>query len=337
MLGTEAKARLVEQQQAGSDISARPIASICCSPPISVPASCCAALAGAGKRSKPMLVRRSNFLACRGTDRRRARGSPRPSCSARRGALPGSARCRRDDPVGRQAGDGGPRRGCCRARALSSPEIARSVVLLPAPLAPISATVSPAPTSRLIAVQRGGLAVGDVQRRRSTSGASHVRLVSHHACGLAQIGFDHARVRPGSPPACPRRASGRSSSPPRGPTRPSPAPCCARPAGSTRPSAGQRLQHLAEARRLVAVQPRRRLVEHQDRRPGRQRHAPLRAAAVRRRTAGRPARSCARPSPMRVDDLGRAVAHRASVLSRTRAAGKEGPPAATAGLPGTGR
>ena len=132
----------------GRLMSARPMASICCSPPESVPATCARRSASRGKSSST-----------------RARSDGTPESDARVGAhrevlLDGEAR-EHAAPLGNQ--------DQARARALGMPEsgetsriaeadrsgaagtrpaIARSVEDFPAPLAPIRQTSSPSATSR---------------------------------------------------------------------------------------------------------------------------------------------------------------------------------------------
>ena len=85
------------------------------------------------------------------------------------------------------------------------PDSARSVVVLPAPLEPISVTSWPSGTSSDDAVQHLHLAV-----------AGDEVLDVEHAGGLrrgdgaAEIGRDHASGRPAPRPARPRRSSGRN-------------------------------------------------------------------------------------------------------------------------------
>src|SRR5216683_3047907 len=134
----------------GFDMSARPIASICCSPPESVPASCVMRSLRRGKSSKTRSmsfwipaasfrrnapIRRLSITCIRG-NRRRPSGAwqmPRPTMSCA-GILPMSLPSKTIVPLG----------GCM------SPEIVRRVVVLPAPLLPMSATTSPCPTDSVM-------------------------------------------------------------------------------------------------------------------------------------------------------------------------------------------
>ncbi len=127
----------------GFDMSARPIASICCSPPESVPASCVMRSLRRGKSSKTRSmsfripassfrrnapIRRLSMTCIRGNSRRPSGDWQMPSptmswAAIRLMSLPPNL----IEPLG----------GCMR------PEIVRRVVVLPAPLLPMSATTSP--------------------------------------------------------------------------------------------------------------------------------------------------------------------------------------------------
>ena len=131
----------------GRAINARPIASICCSPPDSVPAiwrcrsftrgnsvytrSMSSTIAARSRRVYAPMIRLSR------TVRREKRRLP--SGEWHRPKVTILAACMRVMSV--PANVTVPRVGCI------SPEMVRSVVVLPAPLAPMSATISPAPRS----------------------------------------------------------------------------------------------------------------------------------------------------------------------------------------------
>ena len=147
----------------GRLISARPIASICCSPPDSVPPAWPDAAPSAAERAR--------------------RPSPRPRRSRRgRSATPPPgrrfSRTVRPPKIRRPSGQcempsatirsvdawsmSAPSNVIVPGDGRSSPEIVRSVVVLPAPFEPISATSSPSPTLQRHALQRADVAVLDV-------------------------------------------------------------------------------------------------------------------------------------------------------------------------------
>src|SRR3954470_2936360 len=140
----------------GSDMSARPNASICCSPPESVPAACTS-------RSR----RRGNICMTRSISAPTLPLSPRylkpPISRFSRTLSAGNTR----RPSGTSAMPASTRR-CAGMRETSSPSnrilpfrgsmapaTPRRVVLLPAPFAPMSATISPSPTSNETSRQAG--------------------------------------------------------------------------------------------------------------------------------------------------------------------------------------
>ena len=138
---------LVEDQQAGLVISARPIASICCSPPESSLPRLRRRSARRGKR------RYTRSSVQRGWPRREAAVATRFSSHAQRREHLASLRDQADaglgDAMRRRAGRGARRRTRRRRRSAGSrPMMARTVVVLPMPLRPISATTSPSPTAR---------------------------------------------------------------------------------------------------------------------------------------------------------------------------------------------
>ena len=138
----EAEARLVEQQQLGSLISARPSASICRSPPDSVPASCCALGEPREQREHAIEQRRQRALS--GAGSRRAAGSARPSGDEQPPALGREREAFRHDRIGRLAADLLVRATrSCRGSGAPGPRSRSSVVVLPAPFEPSSATMSP--------------------------------------------------------------------------------------------------------------------------------------------------------------------------------------------------
>ena len=169
----------------------------------------------AAKTRSSVSARRARARACA----RRARGSRARSWSGRAGGPPARARCRapRSRPSRARRG-AGRRTRCGPARSGSSPEIARSVVVLPAPLPPISATVSPARTSSETRRDRDQVAVAGLDPVKPE-----------------ERGHTPRRGRPRRPaggwrrrPAAPPRSSRRSSAPRCGGTATSPRACCAR-------------------------------------------------------------------------------------------------------------
>ena len=134
----------------GADISARPIATICCSPPLMVRASC--APRSASRGNSVLHAREIVGLVGAGAarDRRRARDFRARSARRRCRALrePARRRPRRSRAAAAPAGRGPSKvtrvPGCGR----TSPAIALSRVDLPAPFAPSITTISPGLTSR---------------------------------------------------------------------------------------------------------------------------------------------------------------------------------------------
>src|SRR3954447_14212370 len=134
----------------GRLMSARPTASICCSPPDSVPPTC---FSRSRRRGNSVNARSISSLISL-----RLRRVYAPISRFSRTVMPGK--------MPRPSGDWEtPRttRRSARSRVMSfpsnrivpratgrRPEIARMVVVLPAPFAPISATISPSPTVRLM-------------------------------------------------------------------------------------------------------------------------------------------------------------------------------------------
>ena len=132
----------------GRLISARPTASICCSPPDRVPPACHSRSRRRGKRLNTHSISSlmSSFrryaptrrfsLTVRSAKIRRPSGTsviPRETISVGFFPVMSSPRNRIFPPLG-----------------FTKPEMARSVELLPAPLAPINVTISPSGTSKEI-------------------------------------------------------------------------------------------------------------------------------------------------------------------------------------------
>ena len=172
-------------------MSARPIASICCSPPDSVPPSWWVRSRSRGKRSMhPLDV---------GLDRRLVAGEgahlevledghPREDPAALRGvadALRGRARGPRSCEMSLPSKVTLPRRGWSR------PLIVLRVVVLPAPLAPMSVTISPSADGQRDALEGVDVAVvgvdvvEDEHRRLADvgAGAGGGVALARHAAG----------------------------------------------------------------------------------------------------------------------------------------------------------
>ena len=126
------------------------MASICCSPPLRLPASCRRRLGELGEQRVdpvPLSARAARVAAA---SRRPGRGSP-PRSAAQDGAALGHLHEARRARSGRRRRprDVSPRQnGCCRRAARTRPLKARSVEVLPAPLAPIRATMLPSSTEK---------------------------------------------------------------------------------------------------------------------------------------------------------------------------------------------
>ena len=146
----------------GRSSSARAIASICCSPPESVPA-CWRRRSRSRGSSRTRARTPPRSLGAPGAYRRRAAGSPRRSsagrCRGRRAPAPRRAgRCSRS-AARRSARP--PKRISPAVRTM--PRIARKVVVLPAPLAPSSAVMPPSATARSIPCSTSVRAVAGTQ------------------------------------------------------------------------------------------------------------------------------------------------------------------------------
>ena len=121
------------------------------------------------------------------------------------------------------------RAGSCPRCGLTMPNTVRSSVDLPAPLAPMIETISPARDRR--PRRRAAPRSRRSRRGRPRAGACHAPRRS-----AAKVRLDDARDRGGSPPAAPRRSSGRGRARPRAGRCPSPRPCCARRAATVLPA-----------------------------------------------------------------------------------------------------
>ena len=182
------------------------MASICCSPPDSVPASCLRRSASSGNSSNTRSRSAGDVALERG--RRPSPGSPAPSSAGRRGGPPAtwpmprlttscggmpSMRSPVEADLRRRRAAAGRRRVC-------------RVVVLPAPLAPSSVTISPSPTVERDALERLDRAVADadvvdLEQRSPRASSGRPGSVVHVPAGR---------------PAAVRRSSA-SASPPRRP------------------------------------------------------------------------------------------------------------------------
>ena len=164
----------------GRAISARPIAHICCSPPDIVPAFWRSRSCKRGNRSKTRSMS-SRIPSRSGAGTRPSRGS---RGTVIRGKQPASLRGLGDPaPTISCAGHRVMSRPCeriepCRGRF--RPLIERSVVDLPAPLAPSSVTISPSRTCQRDALERVdravvGVDVVDLEDRGRGTGRGHDR------------------------------------------------------------------------------------------------------------------------------------------------------------------
>ena len=147
----------------GRAISARPIASICCSPPLSVPAICSRRSASTGNRSNTAsMSRRDLGIAAR--EGAHAQVVHHGHALEDGAALRHLADAQRDDLVRRAARDA----VALETRSLPAlgrirPEMVFSSVVLPAPFAPISVTIWPRSIDEADVVQHLDLAVARAQ------------------------------------------------------------------------------------------------------------------------------------------------------------------------------
>ena len=138
------------------------------------------------------------------------------------------------------------------------PQIARSVVVLPAPLAPSSAVTPPSADGEVDAVQHAASRRSRRAAPLASSSAGMLRL------RIAEIGADHLGLVAHLAPACRRRSSCRIPAPPPCPRRASPGSCDARPAGcSGRNAPRMRCSSCAELVHLAVVEAAGRFVQQQ--------------------------------------------------------------------------
>ena len=179
-----ARPRLISSQSSsrGLDISARPMATICCWPPDSDGAGWSRRSPSIGKQlvdaleiprpaAAELAADQQIFLDA--SARETAAALPAPSrCRARPSRAPARRRSAR-----RRSGSLSARRASCRRWICSS-------VLLPAPLAPITATTSPASTAsrrrRAPGSRRSGRRARDLRASRISASAPILRLLDAH-------------------------------------------------------------------------------------------------------------------------------------------------------------
>src|SRR6185503_5251758 len=184
MIGARPSEGSSMHRRRGSDMSARESASICCSPPESVPAGCEARSRRRGKLCMARSIRAWTFL--------RSRRYLKPPIS-RFSRTVSAGKTRR--PSGTRAMPAalrawaGSRLTSAPAKVIfpflgkSDPATPRSVVLLPAPLAPIRVTISPSATSK------------DRSRTAGTSPYASSRFATSSSKRASEVGLDHPRVR----------------------------------------------------------------------------------------------------------------------------------------------
>ena len=163
LMTTGARPRLISSQSStrGFDISARPIATICCWPPDSAVAGHCAPLAQ-DREELVDRVERPRSLASRLCGRRSA-GSPRRERGEERGPRAPS-RCRASTTSSaRQRADRLPSKSIVPAALRARRRWSAAASSCPAPLAPMTATVSPSSERR----GRHRTAPGSRRRTRS--------------------------------------------------------------------------------------------------------------------------------------------------------------------------
>src|SRR5689334_12970924 len=172
------------QSRRGSDMSARESASICCSPPESVPAGCEARSRRRGKLPMARSISASTFF-------RSLRYLKPPISRFSRTVSAGNTR----RPSGTSAMPAAVR-ACAGSRVTSAPSkrifpflediepaTPRMVVLLPAPLAPIKVTISPSATWN------------DTPRTAAISPYASSSPCTSSSKLASEVGLDHARVR----------------------------------------------------------------------------------------------------------------------------------------------
>ena len=219
MTGARPRLGSSSMSRRGRAMRPRPIAHICCSPPDSVPASCRWRSARRGKswKTQSSVVRRmprarprerhpssrfsSTVIVGKSWRPSGTWAMPRPTISA-------------DRSPSRRA----PSSSITPRRTGSSPEIARSVVVLPAPLPPIRATVSPAAHLEGDVGHRDEIAVGRLDPLKPEE-RGHTRRRGRPRPPSG----DWRRRRAALP-----RSSRRRRSPRCGATATSPRACCAR-------------------------------------------------------------------------------------------------------------
>src|SRR4051812_38364735 len=184
MIGARPSEGSSMQRSRGSDMRARESASICCSPPESVPAGCEARSRRRGKLAMARSTRALTFFRSfrylkppisRFSRTLSAGKTRRPSGTS---AMPAALRAWAGSRV-----TSTPSKRIFPFLESIDPATPRMVVLLPAPLAPIRLTISPSATSK------------DRSRTAATSPYASSNSSTLRSKGTAQVGLDHARVR----------------------------------------------------------------------------------------------------------------------------------------------
>src|SRR3954466_5125504 len=184
MIGARPSEGSSMQRSRGSDTSARESASICCSPPESVPAGCEARSRRRGKLAMARSTRALTFFRSfrylkppisRFSRTLSAGKTRRPSGTS---AMPAAVRAWAGSRV-----TSTPSKRILPFLESIDPATPRRVVLLPAPLAPIRLTISPSATSK------------DRSRTAGTSPYASSRFFTSRSKRPPEVGLDHARVR----------------------------------------------------------------------------------------------------------------------------------------------
>src|SRR3954469_4240523 len=184
MIGARPSEGSSMQRSRGSDMRARESASICCSPPESVPAGCEARSRRRGKLAMARSTRALTFFRSfrylkppisRFSRTLSAGKTRRPSGTS---AMPAAVRAWAGSRV-----TSTPSKKILPFVESIDPATPRRVVLLPAPLAPIRLTISPSATSK------------DRSRTAGTSPYASSRFFTSSSKLAPEVSLDHARVR----------------------------------------------------------------------------------------------------------------------------------------------
>ena len=156
----------------GVVMSARPMATICCSPPDMVPAFWLAPLAEDRKERVHAVERLAGCAGRRARCRRPSRGSPAPSSAGTRCGPGGRRRARAASTwSGRRPVMSWPSKTTRPLVGRRKPTMVLNAVDLPAPLGPMTLTISPGAHLERDVVQDGHLAVAGRHAFRAEQGA----------------------------------------------------------------------------------------------------------------------------------------------------------------------